>query len=291
MRGIRCPSPLRCCQRRFIPAHAGNSAAENICRAATPVHPRACGEFTRRAAADRQASGSSPRMRGIRSGGGGADRRRRFIPAHAGNSLPRRFRAGAPAVHPRACGEFALELPAVEAEHGSSPRMRGIPISRLDAEYEFRFIPAHAGNSSCGMRSSRTPTVHPRACGEFDLARGQVRTGCGSSPRMRGIRFRGPRTAAPARFIPAHAGNSAPGAFPHLREQVHPRACGEFGGLGDAVEESDGSSPRMRGIPASESMRHAYSRFIPAHAGNSEESGIVRFDAKVHPRACGEFTR
>ena len=72
---------------RFIPAHAGNSAAITEFMRRVPVHPRACGELHR--------NRRPPRYYG------------RFIPAHAGNSI-----------------EIDV-LPGIT--DGSSPRMRGTP--------------------------------------------------------------------------------------------------------------------------------------------------------------------
>ena len=59
-----------------------------------------------------------------------------------------------------------------------------------------------------------------------------------------------------------------------MNSTVHPRACGEL-------------SPTSRSAELN-------SRFIPAHAGNSTELGVLqRTDsrASVHPRACGETLR
>ena len=70
---------------RFIPAHAGNSAAPHGVHAAHSVHPRACGEQGSSSSTSSHGSGSSPRMRGTDRRYGVRRRFRRFIPAHAGN--------------------------------------------------------------------------------------------------------------------------------------------------------------------------------------------------------------
>ena len=51
---------------------------------------------------------------------------------------------------------------------------------------------------------------------------------------------------------------------------VHPRACGEQLPEPNALSQSCGSSPRMRGTGHSPDQARARRRFIPAHAGNSE---------------------
>ena len=72
-------------QRRFIPAHAGNSQQQQPRHCAAAVHPRACGEQGPAPPRLRPDRGSSPRMRGTVCGGTEAAARDRFIPAHAGN--------------------------------------------------------------------------------------------------------------------------------------------------------------------------------------------------------------
>ena len=71
--------------RRFIPACAGNSYPAKKSRKGHSVHPRVCGEQSRRTISAFTVGGSSPRVRGTaccRSAAGGRDR---FIPACAGN--------------------------------------------------------------------------------------------------------------------------------------------------------------------------------------------------------------
>ena len=109
----------------FIPACAGNGFPQPPTRPPAPVHPRVCGERDRHHLVERQALGSSPRVRGTADRAAIAARCPRFIPACAGNG-PRRFSLPARArfipacagnglqhrhfgrlipVHPRVCGE------------------------------------------------------------------------------------------------------------------------------------------------------------------------------------------
>ena len=71
--------------RRFIPAHAGNSARASGQTAALPVHPRARGEQFQRSSTRRHSRGSSPRTRGTAHRCTCTAPPGRFIPAHAGN--------------------------------------------------------------------------------------------------------------------------------------------------------------------------------------------------------------
>ena len=173
-------------RRRFIPAHAGNSALPVCLLAWVAVHPRACGELQYPSVGSTCGNGSSPRMRGTLTHAFGIQPINRFIPAHAGNSRDHIARSGTSAVHPRACGE----LERGHGEHvqpvGSSPRMRGTRrMGRFDSRPR-RFIPAHAGNSVFGAVGWVGLTVHPRACGELKRAVVATLEVDGSSPRMRG---------------------------------------------------------------------------------------------------------
>ncbi len=112
-------------KERFIPAHAGNRGSARFATDARSVHPRACGEQSRPRARNRPDAGSSPRMRGTASGDLTVRSSMRFIPAHAGNSLPPRLLAHHHPVHPRACGEQWIRIYGTFPSSGSSPRMRG----------------------------------------------------------------------------------------------------------------------------------------------------------------------
>ena len=201
-------------------------------------------------------------------------RRRRFIPAHAGNSCRCSPAQGSPAVHPRACGEQRTAPAPSRRCSGSSPRMRGTEGDAGRPPAPRRFIPAHAGNSSAPHRTAISAAVHPRACGEQCRGEPDLRVRRGSSPRMRGtgsaLRPQGPSR----RFIPAHAGNS-PARMGRIRAGgVHPRACGEQGRAHLNISDCAGSSPRMRGTVGKERGAGAGVRFIPAHAGNSRPAPV-----------------
>ena len=71
---------------------------------------------------------------------------------------------------------------------------------------------------------------------------------------------------------------------------VHPRLRGELSG---AVVEAlivGGSSPLTRGTPGSNVRPKDVLRFIPAYAGNSQDTHLVRDLPSVHPRLRGELT-
>ena len=112
-------------QTRFIPAGAGNAAAEIVQVATVTVHPRGCGERIRVGAFSNVVDGSSPRVRGTLPGKHLHPLKWRFIPAGAGNAPFNTSTVNASPVHPRGCGErFQNIVPACRRD-GSSPRVRG----------------------------------------------------------------------------------------------------------------------------------------------------------------------
>jgi len=155
---------------------------------------------------------------------------------------------------------------------------------------ESRFIPAHAGNRHPRRSPGTSLPVHPRACGEQVCSSCASRSSTGSSPRMRGTVSRTSRLDTRQRFIPAHAGNSGAGISGRSMFTVHPRACGEQPSAPRCSTCVGGSSPRMRGTGRIFVLEPDASRFIPAHAGNSEFRSVAQAGATVHPRACGEQT-
>ena len=150
LRGTRIPVFPVYGEERFIPAPAGNAT---ICRPkgnSSAVHPRACGERIVNRTRSGQRVGSSPRLRGTRSLGGGRSSCERFIPAPAGNARATLMREFSNAVHPRACGERRLKRCRLPGEVGSSPRLRGTPARTAAPGQTNRFIPAPAGNAHDG---------------------------------------------------------------------------------------------------------------------------------------------
>ncbi len=214
--------------------------------------------------------------------------RKRFIPAHAGNSrLAPHVRPRA-TVHPRACGEQSQWRSPRCREDGSSPRMRGTvhPLTRQLCLA--RFIPAHAGNSRESRPRLAPCPVHPRACGEQGRSIRGAYSISGSSPRMRGTDGYWRRVVLQIRFIPAHAGNRQCAVVIVVCATVHPRACGEQCIAARGAVRLCGSSPRMRGTVYRSISIRTRDRFIPAHAGNSLARKVGHEVNPVHPRACGE---
>ena len=211
-----------------------------------------------------------------------------FIPACAGNTLC--FLQALPPfpVHPRVCGEHFRELNLRGEYPGSSPRVRGThrPVI-LDDEFP-RFIPACAGNTGKNAIAPITEPVHPRVCGEHKENDCRPEFVNGSSPRVRGTRNLVCCEHRTSRFIPACAGNTQTRGCQTGPIAVHPRVCGEHGMSARQRASMHGSSPRVRGTPGHRDLRQAYSRFIPACAGNTQSVRGRPSTKPVHPRVCGE---
>ena len=135
-----------------------------------------------------------------------------------------------------------------------------------------------------------TLSVHPRLRGELFARKGDEIGYTGSSPLTRGTRAAHRIKNRFHRFIPAYAGNSAGKVLRRRSLTVHPRLRGELSG---AVVEAlivGGSSPLTRGTPGSNVRPKDVLRFIPAYAGNSQDTHLVRDLPSVHPRLRGELT-
>ena len=212
---------------RFIPAHAGNSPPPPPASCRKSVHPRARGEQTGEHVGTDEPVGSSPRTRGTADPGAPAPCCRRFIPAHAGNSVLLRPCTKARSVHPRARGEQWVCASGGKVAGGSSPRTRGTDVIQQAADPFERFIPAHAGNRRRVVCIMPPPPVHPRARGEQPAEGRPWGASAGSSPRTRGTVSDPDCCDGYWRFIPAHAGNRRRRSARQPAAPVHPRARGE----------------------------------------------------------------
>ena len=247
-RGTHGPRGRRHHQDRFIPASAGN----------TPGVSDGLGFC----------HGSSPRARGTPDRLRGVATNRRFIPASAGNTSSASWPGRVVAVHPRERGEHMPLAPGSHTVTGSSPRARGTHAGVGVAANRHRFIPASAGNTRPRRLQGFLRPVHPRERGEHVLAAAECPGGL--------------------RFIPASAGNTD--AVEALRPPltVHPRERGEHPRPRHAVSPTAGSSPRARGTRIKNPDSRKTRRFIPASAGNTDNSPSAKGQTTVHPRERGE---
>ena len=132
---------------RIIPAHAGQTVGSLEQFQIDSDHPRACGANQGVVKDVFVLDGSSPRMRGKRSGAWNSFKSIRIIPAHAGQTECGTRARGRRTDHPRACGANRWNINVFRVSLGSSPRMRGKRKVDVDSLYHRRIIPAHAGQT------------------------------------------------------------------------------------------------------------------------------------------------
>ena len=144
-------TPFALCRRNehagIIPAYAGNttttSASSLLCR----DHPRVCGEHRLVVDFLQFGEGSSPRMRGTHLQHGLHVEHVGIIPAYAGNTWRATPTRTPHWDHPRVCGEHDLRSRTHDMDTGSSPRMRGTPLTWVIGAVSTGIIPAYAGNT------------------------------------------------------------------------------------------------------------------------------------------------
>ena len=133
-----------------------------------PVHPHACGGYSSSSTKCVIPNGSPPRMWGIWYIAGSSTGNRRFTPTHVGDIAGKSDRYGLHAVHPHACGGYALP----------------------DGKYvQFnRFTPTHVGDMYC-IAPSGIPIFGspPRMWGICAVSGIEHYAVHGSPPRMWGI--------------------------------------------------------------------------------------------------------
>ena len=269
MRGTPSPPGRRVSGLGIIPAYAGNTPQAETSSARSRDHPRVCGEHCRGVPADLLGRGSSPRMRGTRIVSVSRPDKPGIIPAYAGNTV--RLMRDRPngRDHPRVCGEHRLPHRHPGPSRGSSPRMRGTPVSVAQMVFLIGIIPAYAGNTPPRTRTRNSARDHPRVCGEHSHDHSEAVRYEGSSPRMRGTLHRDDDGEFGYGIIPAYAGNTTELLPWQSWHGDHPRVCGEHVHFDRQRRYPPGSSPRMRGTPSCLFMSANCMGIIPAYAGNT----------------------
>ena len=110
----------------------------------------------------------------------------------------------------------------------------------------------------------------------------------GSSPHTRGALAAHLLHRRQAGIIPAYAGSTRGGWRPVGGRVDHPRIRGEHVNTGDRVCIVAGSSPHTRGAPLSTGTSSSGRRIIPAYAGSTTRTLMLRRGAADHPRIRGE---
>ena len=132
---------------RLIPAHAGKTASTSSHLSARRAHPRSRGENPHTGVLLETFYGSSPLTRGKRARLDAAQLPGGLIPAHAGKTAAHDPRASHRTAHPRSRGENGVTIWIATVRTGSSPLMRGKPVSVPSDEPVGGLIPTHAGKT------------------------------------------------------------------------------------------------------------------------------------------------
>ena len=171
---------------RITPACAGKTRPMALRTAATPDHPRVCGENSFLSLFHAVRPGSPPRVRGKRPCLPDFRQSTRITPACAGKTCHSSALYHPHTDHPRVCGENRKFWTAVVAFVGSPPRVRGkLNILKL-ARQAIRITPACAGKTQYSSELLRRLSDHPRVCGENTyFLKGDLYER-GSPPRVRG---------------------------------------------------------------------------------------------------------
>ena len=233
------------------------------------------------------ASGSSPLVRGQRRPADGRRRHERIIPARAGPTESPSKHQMALSDHPRSCGANMGGNPEAEAQFGSSPLVRGQRRRTRCHRLRRRIIPARAGPTPVVRVRGWFQPDHPRSCGANGV-RGSPRPASGgSSPLVRGQRWRHQYRSVHERIIPARAGPTSWLRWSRRVKPDHPRSCGANAhGLAPFVSRS-GSSPLVRGQRSGMRLNRLTRRIIPARAGPTSDEDLSFELAADHPRSCG----
>ena len=189
------------------------------------------------------------------------------------------------------CGEHGTPTNTNDTPKGSSPRVRGTPLSIGNAGEWRGIIPACAGNTGWRPACRRGGWDHPRVCGEHLKDHTSHSWMAGSSPRVRGTREDQWWEDGPNGIIPACAGNTMKSIFSDDNTRDHPRVCGEHRVGVQLPVQVPGSSPRVRGTRTMTPTRFVKRGIIPACAGNTQTVSGQESSAGDHPRVCGEHRR
>ena len=136
--------------------------------------------------------------------------------------------------------------------------------------------------------TSCTARDHPRMCGEHFLSLSYSVSRAGSSPHVRGARFRTAHVVQVVGIIPACAGSTLAHLPVWTLPRDHPRMCGEHKVHPTMKPVELGSSPHVRGALKQDVARLRIAGIIPACAGSTCWARTRTAGSRDHPRMCGE---
>ena len=273
--------------QRSIPARAGEPAGGSLAGGARRVYPRPCGGARRSRGSTISRRGLSPPVRGSLDHHVGGRNDGGSIPARAGEPAPCCPCSLAGTVYPRPCGGAETDASTAASSGGLSPPVRGSRDYETARSSDARSIPARAGEPCGGPPRRWTARVYPRPCGGAADHRHAGPVAQGLSPPVRGSRLRLPVNRSPIRSIPARAGEPPSARMSYSEYRVYPRPCGGAVLVAVFWLGLQGLSPPVRGSPAHRHHPTAYTRSIPARAGEPSSCPRSKRPAWVYPRPCG----
>ncbi len=214
-------------------------------------------------------SGSSPLVRGARSGPRLVCKPGRIIPARAGSTVWRVEALPNHSDHPRSCGEHPDAYAEFASLIGSSPLVRGAPGLDVCGRVRYGIIPARAGSTLRQRTWLLFRRDHPRSCGEHESLSSGFSFTEGSSPLVRGAPWKHTVQPMCRRIIPARAGSTMPRPSTCTEAWDHPRSCGEHHSFLDSAMRHLGSSPLVRGALHGVLEAGHDLGIIPARAGST----------------------
>ncbi len=254
-------------QQRSIPACAGEPNIIAVYRYLPLVYPRLCGGTATTGGNCRFLCGLSPPVRGNPNHGRNTPRRRRSIPACAGEpppSIPPRRHSR---VYPRLCGGTNTGTRVDAPAGGLSPPVRGNHHGGGRDHRPSRSIPACAGEPSGSVRILATEKVYPRLYGGTSVTEYGPSMAVGLSPPVRGNPMEYTLRSDGVGSIPACAGEPTSRFFLASRLRVYPRLCGGTPHAHGIHAGAAGLSPPVRGNRPRLPLRPLTPRSIPACAG------------------------
>ncbi len=216
--------------------------------AITSVHPHACGDYLVPGTRLLLEVGPSPRVWGLRPPQGSGALGGRSIPTRVGTTPGPGPRETSAPVHPHACGDYITSAASSGGRPGPSPRVWGLRGGVCQDVRALRSIPTRVGTTTWLPSSSSASSVHPHACGDYELVWPKRRPTGGPSPRVWGLRTHPLRPRRSRGSIPTRVGTTERSPTMDWKTPVHPHACGDYPRTGSSPAPRDGPSPRVWGL-------------------------------------------
>ena len=295
---------------RFIPTCVGTTDPIGVFSFPDSVHPHVCGDYCFIFRTRSSASGSSPRVWGLRCPSCLGVSPGTVHPHVCGDYFPSIENRRPLTVHPHVCGDYGHDtfcglIPSTVHPHvcgdyignilphcvslGSSPRVWGLRPGAPGVRRRVRFIPTCVGTTSPQSTRTFSVSVHPHVCGDYVDLVGARDTVLGSSPRVWGLLRYTVISLGIPRFIPTCVGTTDDEGPDPAHLSVHPHVCGDYRASAPPARAFHGSSPRVWGLRLSPVARGLPPRFIPTCVGTTTSCTGTAGAVPVHPHVCGDY--